>query len=57
MTPALLTMMQMQGLEGLLGGLMAGETSPFMVARLGTELCLGQIGEGLVQPIGGAVHG
>ena len=47
----------MQGLEGLLGGLMAGETGPFVVARLGTELCLGQIGHGLMQPIGGAVHG
>ena len=57
MTPTLLTVMKMQGLEGLLGGLMAGETGPFMVGRLGTELSLGQIGQGLVQPIGGAVHG
>jgi len=57
MPPALLTVTEMQGLEGLLGGLMAGETGPFVVARLGTELCLGQIGHGLMQPIGGAVHG
>ena len=48
--------MEMQGFEGLLHGLMAGEAGPLVVAVLGTELGLGQIGMGLMQPVAGAVH-
>ena len=51
MAPALLAMAQVQRLEGLLHGLMAGETGPLMVAGTGTQLGLGQVGLGLMQPV------
>jgi hypothetical protein len=57
MTPTLLTVMKMQGLESLHGGLMARETGPFMVARLGTELSLAQIGHGWPQSLLACVGG
>ena len=48
--------MEMQGFEGLLHGLMASKAGPLVVAVLGAELGLGQIGLGLMQPVARAVH-
>ena len=52
MTPALLAVVQMQGFESLLYRLVTGETSPLVVTSAGTELGLGEVGLGLMQPIG-----
>jgi hypothetical protein len=52
MTPALLTMVQMQRLQGFFHGLMTGKTSPLVVASAGAQLGLSQVGLGLMQPIG-----
>lgn len=59
MAPALLAVVKMQGLQGFCHRLMAGETSPLVVAGAGAELGLGlgQVGQGLMQSIGGAIHG
>ena len=54
--PNLLAEMQMQGLESFFRSLVAGKTGPFMVAPIGTELGLGQIGLGLMQPVERVVH-
>lgn len=47
----------MQTLEGFLHRLVAGEASRFMVAGAGVHGRHGEIGAGLLQPVGGAVHG
>jgi hypothetical protein len=52
MAPALLAMVKMQRLKGFFNSLMAGETSPLVMAGAGAELGLGQVGPGLMQPIG-----
>lgn len=57
MAPALLAVVKMQGLQGFFRRLMAGETSPLVEAGTGAELGLSQVGLGLMQPIGGAIHG
>jgi hypothetical protein len=54
--PYLLAKMQVQGLESFFRSLVAGKASPFMVAPIGTELGLGQIGLGLMQPVERAVN-
>jgi hypothetical protein len=41
MAPNLLAKMKVECLEGFFSGLVAGKTSPFMVAPIGTELGLG----------------
>jgi hypothetical protein len=51
-----LAKVQVQGLESFFSSLVAGKTGPFMVAPIGTELGLGQIGLGLMQPVKRAVH-
>ena len=56
MAPNLLAELQVQGLESFFSSLVAGKASPFMVAPVGAELGLGQIGLGLMQPVGRAVH-
>jgi hypothetical protein len=56
MAPHLLAKLKMQGLKSFFCSLVAGKTSPFMVAPVGAELGLGQIGLGLMQPVGRAVH-
>ncbi len=57
MTPGLLPQLEVQPLERLLHRLMAGEAGPFMVPRPGAHPRQRQIGAGLLQPVGGAVHG
>ena len=56
MAPHLLAEMQVQGLESFFSSLVAGKTGPLMVAPIGTELGLGQIGLGLMQPVKRAIH-
>ena len=57
MPPALLAVMKMQCLEGLLHRLMASKASPLMVPSIGTELSLGEVGSGLMQPVSCTIHG
>ena len=57
MPPALLAVVKMQRLEGLLHRLMASKASPLMVASIGTELSLGEVSSGLMQPISCTIHG
>jgi hypothetical protein len=57
MTPGLLPQLEVQPLERLLHRLVAGEAGPFMVLRPGAHPRQRQIGAGLLQPVGGAVHG
>jgi peptide/nickel transport system ATP-binding protein len=52
----LLAELQVECLESFFSSLVAGKTGPFMVAPIGTELGLGQIGLGLMQPVKRAVH-
>ncbi len=54
--PHLLAVVQMQGLEGLLHSLMTGEAGPFVVSGAGAHRSQVEIGPGLMQPAGGAVH-
>ena len=56
MAPHLLAEMQVQGLESFFSSLVAGKAGPFVVPSIGTELGLGQIGLGLMQPVKRAVH-
>ena len=56
MAPALLSLLQVDGLQGFFNGLMTGETSPLMVTGLGAQLGLSQISGCLVKPVLGAVH-
>ena len=48
MAPTLLAVEQMQGLEGLLSRLMAGEASPLVVPRIRTKPGLRKIRLGLM---------
>jgi hypothetical protein len=57
MSPALLAVVKMQCLEGLLHRLMASKASPLMVASIGTELSLGEVSSGLMQPVSCTIHG
>ena len=49
-------MAQVQPLERLLHRLVAGEAGPFVMAGAGVHGRHLQIGPGLLQPVGGAVH-
>ena len=50
--PVLLTVAEVQGLQGLLHGLMTGEAGPLVVASVSAELGLGQVCLGLMEPVG-----
>jgi hypothetical protein len=54
--PHLLTEVQVEGLEGLFHGLMAGEAGPFVVSGPGAQPRLLQVGLRLMEPVGAAVH-
>ena len=56
MAPALLSLLQVDGLQGFFNRLMTGETGPLVVTGLGTELGLRQISGCLVKPVLGTVH-
>lgn len=56
MTPLLLPMAEMKGLQSFLHRLVAGKTSPLVMARGGTDLRKLQISLGLMEPVGGTVH-
>ena len=56
MAPALLTVVEMQRFQSLLNSLMAGETRPLVVTCIRTELGLGQIRLGLMQPVSCSIH-
>jgi len=56
MAPNLLPAGQMQGLQCFFSALMAGKAGPVMVPSLSTELGLGQVVLGLMQPIGRSIH-
>ena len=49
MPPALLVVVKMEGLEGLLHRLVTGETSPLVMASIGTELGLSEVGLGYLR--------
>jgi hypothetical protein len=54
--PRLLAMAEVQTLQGLLHGLVAGEAGPFMVAGGGAHSGQLQIGLRLMQPVSGTIH-
>ncbi len=54
--PHLLAEVQVEGLEGLFHGLMAGEAGPFVVSGPGAQPRLLQVGLRLMEPVGGTIH-
>ena len=56
MAPALLTMLQVHGLQGFFNRLMTGKARPLVMSGLGTELGLSQISSRLMKPVLRAVH-
>jgi hypothetical protein len=56
MAPALLALMKMHSLQGFFNSLMGGETGPFVMPRIGTELGLSQISLRLMEPVSRAIH-
>lgn len=56
MAPGLLAVVEVQSLQGFLHGLVAGKTGPLVVARCCAHLGQLEIGPGLMEPVGGAIH-
>ena len=56
MAPALLALMKVHSLQRFFNSLMGGETGPFVMPRIGTQLGLGQISLRLMEPVSRAIH-